>query len=151
MSESFTELFQLPPASGEDEFHGDRNLNRISCVRSFSDSRRCYRIFAAPSSQPELRRADTGDTMQFYLKHCPLQQSDSVLAITNNQYCNRQFVQLAYQLIKEKSPARLDVIGCTRDERITPPERYDPFRYLQTLIGLLDWIERFEAISAEPA
>ena len=49
-----------------------------------------------------------------------------------------------FQLMKEACPVRLDVIGCTADERIVPPERYDPFQFLQSLIGLLDWIERFE-------
>lgn len=146
MSDSFTELFQLSPVTVKDDFHGDRNLNRISCVRIISaeEGAACFRVFAAPSSQPELRRADTGDTLRFYLRNGLLRPTDSVLAITNNQYCSRQFVQLAYQLMKEACPVRLDVIGCTADERIVPPERYDPFQFLQSLIGLLDWIERFE-------
>jgi len=34
-------------------------------------------------------------------------------------------------------------VGCIPDERVVTVERYDPFRYLQDLIGILDRIERF--------
>ena len=37
----------------------------------------------------------------------------------------------------------LDVVGCIPDERVVTVERYDPFQYLQDLIGILDRIERF--------
>lgn len=39
-----------------------------------------------------------------------------------------------------------DVIGCTPDERVVTCERYDPVHFLQGLIALLDWIERFNQI-----
>ena len=145
MSESFSEVFQLPPKTEEDAFCGDRNLNRISCVRSFSGPEQlpCYRIFAAPSTQPELRRADTGDCFLFYLKQAKILPSDSLLILTNNRYCNRQFLQIVYLMMQQKYPVRFDVIGCTPEERIPGCERYDPFQFLQDLIGVLDWIDRF--------
>jgi len=34
-------------------------------------------------------------------------------------------------------------VGCIPDERVVTVERYDPFQYLQDLIGILDRIERF--------
>ena len=144
MTESFASFFSLPHA-WEDDFHGDRNLNSISCVRilnGMQDGRK-YRVFAAPSTQPELRRADTGDSVLFYLQQKELRESDSLLFLTNNRYCNRQFLQLAWLLMKQESPVRFDVIGCTPDERVISMEQYDPFQFLQDLIGVLDWIERF--------
>ena len=144
MSDSFIQVFDL---SIEDEvFCGDRNLNKISSIRTLRSpqDRPLYRVFAAPSSEPEIRRADTGDTLSFYLSQETLAQSDSILAITSNQYCNRQFVQLAFQLMKINQPVFLDVIGCTPDEQIATSEKYPPFQYLQTLIGILDWITRFD-------
>ena len=39
------------------------------------------RILAAPSSEPELRRADTGDTLSFYLQHTDLQPGERLLAV----------------------------------------------------------------------
>lgn len=144
MSDIFTRVFDL---SVENEvFCGDRNLNRISSIRTFCSpqGRPRYRVYAAPSSEPEIRRADTGDTLSFYLSQETLTQSDSILAITSNQYCNRQFVQLAFQLMKKKQPVFLDVVGCTPDEQVVTSEEYAPFQYLQTLIGILDWINRFD-------
>ncbi len=144
MTESFASVFSLPHA-WEDDFHGDRNLNSISCVRILSDMRngRKYRVFAAPSTQPELRRADTGDSVLFYLRQTEPCDSDPLLFLTNNRYCNRQFLQLAWLMMRQENPIRFDVIGCTPDERVISRERYDPFQFLQDLIGVLDWIERF--------
>ncbi len=144
MADSISAVFGQDWTDASEIFAGDRNLNRVSCIRSRKSGRRTYRVFAAPSTQPDLRRADTGDSLLFYLDHTPLTPGDSLLAVTNNRYCNRQFLQLAYQLLRTGRPVRLDIIGCIPDERITPPERYDPFQYLQDLIGILDWIDRFQ-------
>ena len=162
MSESFRSVFSLPP-EWKDAFHGDRNLNSISCIRTFSSAMpsdshtpteegaesempggRQYRIFAAPSAQPDLRRADTGDSFLFYLQQTALCPSDSLLLLTNNRYCNRQFLQLAFLMMKRACPIRFDIIGCTPDDRVVSREHYDPYQFLQDLIGVLDWIERFD-------
>lgn len=145
MSESFASVFSLPGA-WEDAFHGDRNLNGISCIRTYTGTEdgRQYRVFAAPSSQPELRRADTGDSFLFYLRQTALSPADSLLVLTNNRYCNRQFLQLAFLTMRREHPIAFDIIGCTPDERVISRERYDPFQFLQDLIGILDWIELFD-------
>ena len=65
---------------------------------------------------------------------------------TNNRYCNRQFLQLAYQMIEFEYPGTIDVIGCFPDDRVTSVERYDPFQYLQDLIGIIDWADRFDKL-----
>jgi len=147
MADAFVSAFHLPASGWEDVFHGDRNLNRISCVRTctVSSGSRQYRVFAAPSTQPELRRADTGDSLLYYLEQTQLQPSDSLLAITHNIHCNRQFIQLAYELLKHRSGVYLDVIGCVPDDKIVTRESYNPALYIQELISTLDWIERFES------
>ena len=144
MSESFTSVFALP-LEWNDDFCGDRNLNTISCIRVYSDTEdgRLYRVFAAPSTQPELRRADTGDSFLFYLQQTNLLSSDSLLVLTNNRYCNRQFLQLVFLMMKRETPIRFDIIGCTPDERVISCERYDALQFFQDLIGILDWIEIF--------
>ncbi len=53
-------------------------------------------------------------------------------------------VQLAYRLIKGEFPVCPDVIGHLSDNELTTMEEYDPLLYLQKLIGLIDWIERFK-------
>ena len=126
----------------EDSFHGDRNLNSISCIRTCGP----YRLFAASSSEPEIRRADTGDCLCFYIDKTSPDEGESLLAITSNRYCNRQFVQTAYQLIRKGCRADFDVIGCRDDEHIQTADEYDPLQYIQNLIGTLDWIERFRRL-----
>ncbi|WP_044913411.1 hypothetical protein [Butyrivibrio sp. WCE2006] len=146
MSESFIHVFNLDKAEVTEEFKGDRNLNSISCIKKYSkdgDSLAC-RIFAAPSTEPQIRRADTGDTIKFYIRNSDKRNAeDSFLFVTNNRYCNRQFMQIAYSMKEEKYPIHFDVIGCTPDERIIPVERYDPFQFIQDLIGVIDWAYRF--------
>ncbi|HAM14283.1 MAG TPA: hypothetical protein DCP91_00155 [Eggerthellaceae bacterium] len=144
-ADAFSHVFGLAEGGFRDVFTSDRNLNGISCIREFatrSDS--ClYRVFAAPSSEPGLRRADTADSLEFYVENADVSPGESLLAVTSNRYCNRQFLQLAHYVVKNDLPVNLDVVGCFPDERVTSVEKYDPFQYLQDLIGILDWIGRF--------
>ena len=146
LAESFADIFGLD--SFEDEFESDRNLNSISCVRRFAgDAESCsYNLYAAPSSEPDIRRADTGDAFSFYLDRSDVSMDDSLLILTSNRYCNRQFIQLAYQLMKLGRSVFFDIIGTSPKNDIPTPESYDPFQYSQDLIGILDWIDRFRSL-----
>ena len=149
LSEAFARVFEIRGQT--DEFTGDRNLNRISCVRTFrakageAGDIRCG-IYAAPSTQPEKRRADTGDSLRFYFDRGGITEEDRILFVTSNRYCNRQFLQLAHPLLEMGKPVRFDIIGCLGDDRIFTADTYDPLQYLQDLIGILDWIERFRLL-----
>lgn len=146
LSGSFADVFGLE--NYEDEFISDRNLNSISCIRRFSRTSKgaAYGIYAAPSGDPELRRADTGDTLRFYLDNSDVTSDDSLLFLTSNRYCNRQFIQLAYQMIRSRRAVHFDIIGTTPDCDIVTADTYDPFQYIQDVIGILDWIERFRSL-----
>lgn len=143
VSDAFAKVFGLDAAAAQDDFTGDRNLNGISCVRTFpAPSEPAFRVFAAPSTRKDLRRADTDDSLLFYLdRTCP-EASDSFLMITDNRYCNRQLLQIACRMLRLGRSANLELIGCTPDERIVTPEEYDPYQFLQDLISVLDWIDR---------
>lgn len=145
LADAFSGVFHLSENDFQDTFTGDRNLNRISCIREFSvrPGSCLYRVYAAPSSEPEQRRADTSDTLKFYMENAGVLPGETLLAITNNRYCNRQFLQLAHFIIKNDLAVNLDVTGCIPDGQIVTAESYDPFQYLQDLIGILDWIGRF--------
>lgn len=147
MSEAIASAFGLSMNQCDDLFKGDRNLHKISCVRTIKGPSKAidYRVFAAPSSEPELRRADTTDSFVFYLENTIMVPHASVLAVTNNRYCNRQFLQLAYPVIHHNYAIDLDVVGCSPDQELIETESYDPFQLMQDLIGILDWIDRFKA------
>ncbi len=144
MAESFERVFSLDGSGYTENYKGDRNLNRISCVRIYEGADKCtFRIFAAPSSEPDVRRADTGDSFSFVLdSDAKKEPADHFLFITNNRYCNRQFLQLYYRMLQNRYPGTLDVIGCFPDDRVTSVEQYDPLQYLQDLIGIIDWTYR---------
>ncbi len=145
MSDAITSAFALPLDQYEDVFSGDRNLNRISCIRTLTGTPQpiACRVYAAPSSQPELRRADTTDSLIFYLENAVTTPHASVLAVTNNRYCNRQFLQLALPIIQRGLAVDLDIIGCSPDRELVDANSYNPFQLMQDLIGILDWIDKF--------
>lgn len=147
-SDSLSEIYGIPFDTWEDDFSGDRNLNRISCIRKCmkTGAYPMFRVFAAPSSEPSIRRADTGDTLKFYMENAGIQDGESLLAITSNRYCNRQFLQLAYQIIKENRRVGLDVIGNYSDEELVVLKGYDPYQYIQDVISMIDWIKRFRSV-----
>ena len=141
ISEAFSRRFGL--GVYEDDFTGDRNLNNISCVRRFDTPGCSYGIYAAPSGEPDLRRADTGDTLDFYMDNSGISSGDSILFITSNRYCNRQFLQLAYRMIKSGRCVSFDIIGTTPESDIVTADSYDPMQYIQDLISIIYWIGRF--------
>ena len=143
MTSAFHQFLNLPLKDPEDAFCGDRNLNRISCIRRLKTGRDGFEcaIFAAPSTEPELRRADTADTFRFWLEHMKLEEGDTLLVITDNAYCNRQFLQFAYYLLKEERPVGLDVVGC----HVLEPSDREHLRisfFLQEVIALKNWCEK---------
>lgn len=144
MSEAFSEFFNLD--GYHSDFTGDRNLNSVSCIREFEmkDDNIKYRVFASPSSQPDERRANTADTLYHYLDTDDIGINDKMLFITNNVYCNRQFVQIAYSLMSYNNPASFDIIGCSGDDNIVDENNYGIMYYIQEILGLIDWIERFK-------
>ena len=145
-SDSLSEVYAIPSGKWEDDFSGDRNLNSISCIRKSTEKGKgpLIRVFAAPSSEPSIRRADTGDTLKFYVENSGIQDGESFLAVTSNRYCNRQFLQLAYQIIKEDRRVGFDIIGNYRDDELGVLKDYDPYQYIQDVIAIIDWINHFE-------
>ncbi len=148
LAEAMETAFGLGGGAWEESFSGDRNLNAIACRRTYRGGPEApvFRVFAAPSSEPRLRRADTGDCIAYYLQQAGVGEGDSLLAVTSRRFCNRQFVQTAYELIRRGCPVDFDIVGCHRAGVAPTAESCDPLQYLQELIGILDWIERFRLL-----
>lgn len=147
MAEALSGAFGLDPLAFADDFEGDRNLNSVSCIRTFRDAPggRLYRVFAAPSAEPQLRRADTFDSLDYYLKKQPLSADERLLFITSNRYCNRQFIQLASKMLSSGCHAGFDIIGCQSSREIPSADQYDPTRLIYDLAATADWIRRFSS------
>ena len=150
MSYAFIQTFNLQESIITDEFVSDRNINRISNILTISNDNASekdiiYRVLAAPSTEPNLRRADTSDTINYYLNNSKLDKNSSILAITDNRYCNRQFIQLASTMLNSNVSYYLDIIGCFRGDKITTIDNYNPYQYIQDTISLIDLIEKFNS------
>lgn len=149
MSEAFEQTFDLQNYNPIDDFVSDRNINSISNIRTFSNDNNSknditYRILAAPSTEPDLRRADTSDTINFYINNSRLNENSSILAITDNRYCNRQFIQIATEMLNSNVSYNLDIIGCFSGKQITTKDNYNPYLYIQDVIALINLIEKFD-------
>lgn len=144
LSDAFVRTFGLSEADCEEDFHSDRNLNSISVIRQYSSAEENsrFRVLSAPSAEPQKRRADTADTFRFYLGHSVLKESDSLLFITSNPYCNRQFLQILHVMLEKNRMQPFDVIGCKTGSQIDTKETFSPVKYIQELISVLDWIKR---------
>jgi hypothetical protein len=111
-----------------------------------------YRIFSTPFGT-DGRRADTGETFRYYLEKAKPAEGSTILAVTHNRYCNRQFLQLSHDLLREHLPVNLDMAGVVEDERIVPAQSYDPSAFLRDLSGVRYWAERIlhdEEIQSDP-
>ena len=142
LSDCFTDIFNLKDY--QDTFKGGLNTNEISCIRKFDFSdKTLYRVYSAPSSEPN-RRANSEDTYTQYITDNKLKEDDSCLLITNNVYCNYQFIPFALKLLNDDLNIDFDIIGCSNDQAITKADEFDPNSYLQVVISIIDWIYRFK-------
>ncbi|MBR6230226.1 MAG: hypothetical protein IKQ97_10855 [Eubacterium sp.] len=146
MNEVFHAELPVTFSGYTDRFTGDRNLNSVSNVRILhaADEPREYRIYAAPSSEPAIRRADTGDSVWFYLDNDGVNPDDHLLFITRNHNCNRQFLHILYYMIKRNHITSFDVIGCLSDEELEKQDKYEIIIYIQEVIALLSWARTME-------
>ena len=143
MSEVFCSELPVVLTGYTDRFTGDRNINSISNIRLFQtgtvSGSQEYRIYVAPSSEPGIRRADTGDSVWFYLDEDGAAPDDRLLFITRNIYCNRQFLQMFYYMMKRHHINSFDVVGCLSDDELERKDDYEILKYIQEVIALLSW------------
>ena len=147
MTKAFIDTFSLENADITEAFVSNRNINSISNIRTFvTKSTPTYKIWAAPSGNPDKRRANTADTLKFYMDNNDLSNNSSVVAVTGNINCNRQFIQLVYEMLSADTSFNLDVVGYRYGDNIEMSDNYKPSHYVQELIALINWINKFNTI-----
>ena len=147
MTEAFIHTFSLKNANVSEDFVSDRNINSISNIRTFkTDGNLTYRIIAAPSGEPDKRRANTADTLKFYMDNTDISVNSTVIAVTGNIYCNRQFIQLVYEMFKANTTFNLDVVGYRCGDNVETADNYKVNQHVQELIATINWINKFNTI-----
>ena len=145
LSEAFVNFFDLNKSDYDDDFTSNRNINSISCIRTFHETYKgaVPRVYASPSLEPDIRRADTGDCLLDYINNNTFDNKDKLLFISHNKYCKRQFIQVLYYLLKTEYLLPYDIIGCVSDDNLPNEDTYNLTQDIQELIAIIDWIVRF--------
>jgi hypothetical protein len=89
-------------------------------------------VLAAPSSEPELRRANTPDTYEFWARRFKLRATERILVVTSGIYVPFQHCD-AIQILGLKYGCGIDTIGFDPRKVRVPlaPGATNPDRYLQ--------------------
>ena len=143
---AFKRLFQI--AEKEDEvrqYDFPRNMNYAQRIKTYTDnSGRQYRIFASPSSKSD-ERAGTYDTCVHYTNNLPYDKQVNVLIITNNQYCNYQFIPFVVALFRSNHKnVNFDIVGCSDDEHLITANKYNSNQFYGDIRSIIEWIIRFK-------
>ncbi|MEU5902777.1 hypothetical protein ABZ780_00235 [Micromonospora sp. NPDC047467] len=91
-------------------------------------------VLAAPSSEPESRRANTPDTYRFWADRFNVRATDRILVVTSPIYVPFQHSD-AIRMIATRYGCGIDTIGFDPDRATTPSAAgaTDPDRYLQEI------------------
>jgi hypothetical protein len=82
--------------------------------------------------------------LDFYLNTRDIAPSDKILLISTNRCCNRQFIQLAHEMLATDRLISFDIIGRLAGQEIATPDDYSPTHYMNEIVGTIDWIQRFK-------
>lgn len=144
MSDAFINHFELSGATYTDDFTSNRNLNEVACVRHFNNiyNNAALNIYASPSLQPDVRRADTGDCVIDYINNNTFTEEDRLLFISHNRYCNRQFLQILTYMLKTSVVVPFDIIGYVDDNNKDTADNYNLSYDLQEMVAIVDWMKK---------
>ena len=118
-------------------------------IRSYSKKERfpAVRVFASPKRE-RADRAGTYDTCVHYFENIDGNDNElRILAITNNQYVNYQFIPLAVAMLESPSyhdcPCDIDVTGCSSDHDLAHENTYTPIQFYGDIMAICEWICKF--------
>lgn len=122
-----------------------RNLNLAENIRCYHDEHgRLYRLFSSPSLKDK-ERPGTYDTVVHYLKNID-NKPHRILVITNNQYCNYQFIPFAKALLESgHDNIDFEIVGCSDDEHLTNAEKYKVGQFNGDIRSTCEWIDKFRS------
>ena len=138
-------LSELEDDENNKPYDFPRNINYSHRIKTYEDSSgRKYRVFASPSSNPE-ERAGTYDTCVHYMKSFADGEKAKVLVITNNQYCNYQFIPFMLSILEnDKCKVDMDIIGCSDDDNLASSKEYNSNQYYGDIRSMIEWIIKFK-------
>lgn len=128
----------------ERRFDYPRNINLAYRIKTYNDPEdRTFRLFASPSKNIDAR-ASTYDTCVHFLDNTTFKDDEGLLLITNNQYCNYQFLTFMVALLGSEKNIHFDIVGCSDNEHLATFEKYNTNQYFGDIFGTLEWIIKFK-------
>ena len=129
---------------GVRRFDYPRNINLAYRIKTYKDPEgRTIRLFASPSKNIDAR-ASTYDTCVHFLDNTSFKEGERILLITNNQYCNYQFLTFLVALLESDKNITFDIVGCSDDDHLVNSEKYNTNQFFGDILSELEWIIRFK-------
>ncbi len=144
---AFNSMFELVEIEDNDEnkpYDFPRNINLDYRIKTYRDpDGRSFRVFASPSSNP-LERAGTYDTCVHYMRTFAAEEEAKILVVTNNQYCNYQFIPFMMSILEgDYHNIDFDIIGCSDDNNLATSKDYNSNQYYGDVRSMIEWIMKF--------
>jgi len=128
--------------STEERYDDTNNPNSSWIVRKYPIEGSDAIIIAAPSSEPNVRRANSADTYQFFFEQFKPKQGASILLVTSQIYVPYQHME-AIRTIAIPYDIYLDTIGFPLEWNGTLQGMNEPSNYLQEIRSTIQSFGRF--------
>ena len=140
---AFNDLFSLTENTEKEVSSYPRNINQAMDIKTYSDAEgRTFRLFASPSLKAA-ERPGTYDTCVHYLQNID-EGPHRILVITNNQYCNYQFIPFAQAVMESgRDDIDFEIIGCSDDDHLITAEKYKTGQFNGDIRSSIEWIINF--------
>jgi len=126
----------------EDRYDDASNINSSWIVQKYLKDNLNIYIIAAPSSDPEKRRANSADTYEFFFDYFKIEESSEVLLTTSQIYVPYQHLE-AIRTIAIPHQINFDTIGFDPAWGGTLQGMNEPQNYLQEIRSTIQAIDRF--------
>ena len=134
--------FDLDDNFNEERYDDDENVNKSWVVRKYAAVGYDLYIIAAPSSDPEKRRANSADTYEFFFNRFQAPEGASILLTTSQIYVPYQHLE-AVRSIALPHKIYLDTIGFPPEWGGSLQGMNEPSNYLQEIRSTIQAIDRF--------
>ena len=119
----------------------DRNLNASWAIEVYHVQDAVITLMAAPSGEPNKRRANTSDTFDFFMKRSQVSDRSNILIITSQIYVPYQQLE-AVRMLGIPYKHSLETIGFPNEWSASLQGLQKPENYLQEIRSVLQSVDR---------
>ena len=140
MRASLFNVFENPELKHKEEYI-NRNLNASWAIEAYHVQDVAITLLAAPSGEPDKRRANTSDTFEFFVKRLQASDRSNILMITSQIYVPYQQLE-AVRMLGIPYKHSLETIGFPNEWSASLQGLQKPENYLQEIRSVLQSADR---------